>query len=303
MTLQADKNYIIFVFIQMANNIATQSIKLIHEPINEDYEWIQYNNELRIIHSIKDDMYQMQSIIDACHSSKLPKDWFRNKSANELLHEFARQDAGGRIPLPDQAVINYIDSSYPSTGQLVYALRLNLPSGLQGYYIHRLLVNAVAMWASPKYALHIFMMLDEIAMQERNEMQRRIDEQNEIISKQEQVIIAQQPRLVPEHKERRYTYMVWYEDHPFDNTACQLHLVRRNNDTFKQVADQFKDKVWFIKHDLPIAMTPNEDIKTLIRNAFNRKDCHIKANVIAIRKSLLKQAHDIIVKYFDEYTA
>ena len=262
------------------NNIATQTIKLIHEPINDDYEWLQYNNQLRIIRSIHDDMYQMQSIINACHSSKPPKDWFRNQSTKELLHEFELQNTTRGIPPVENAI----------------EFRDNLPNGLRGYYINHLLVNAVAMWASPRYAIHVFKLLDEIATQQRDELQQRINEQ-------QQVIIAQQPRLVPEHKERRYTYMVWYEDHPFDNTACQLHLVRRNNDTFKQVADQFKDKVWFVKHDLPIAMTPNEDIKTLIRNAFNRKDCHIKANVIAIRKSLLKQAHDIIVKYFDEYTA
>lgn len=58
---------------------------IIHEPINDDYEWIQYNNELRIIRSIKDDMYQMKSIIRACNSKKLSKDWFKNETTNELI--------------------------------------------------------------------------------------------------------------------------------------------------------------------------------------------------------------------------
>ena len=226
----------------------------------------------------------MQSIINACHSTKQARHWFDNASTKEVLNEFGYQNATGRI-LPLEHVIEYRDG---------------LANGLRGYYIHHLLVNAVAMWASPRYAIHVFELLHEIATQERAELQQRIDEQQQRINEQQHVINTQRPRLVPEHKERRYTYLIWYEDHPFDNAECQLHLVRRNNDSFKQLDKHHKDKVWFIKHDLPIAMTPNEDIKTLIHNAI---DCHIKANVITIRKASLKQAYDIVVKYFDEYTS
>ena len=49
-------------------------------PINEDYEWVKYNERLRVLHSIKDDMYQMQSIISACNSNKRPQHWFENQS-------------------------------------------------------------------------------------------------------------------------------------------------------------------------------------------------------------------------------
>ena len=49
----------------------------IREAINCDYEYIQYNKQLRLIHSIDDDMYQMKSIIEACHENKLCADWFR----------------------------------------------------------------------------------------------------------------------------------------------------------------------------------------------------------------------------------
>ncbi|KAK8899824.1 hypothetical protein M9Y10_002146 [Tritrichomonas musculus] len=76
----------------------TNSSRLIREPINDEYEWIQYNNQLRIIHSINDDMYQMKSIIEACGSSKPSKDWFRNQSTKELLSEFELENARGGIP-------------------------------------------------------------------------------------------------------------------------------------------------------------------------------------------------------------
>ena len=68
----------------------------LNEKINDDYEWIQYNEKLRLIHSIKDDMYQMQSIVNACNSQKQIRHWFDNKSTKELL-----EYASGKI-LPDE---------------------------------------------------------------------------------------------------------------------------------------------------------------------------------------------------------
>ncbi|KAI5511966.1 KilA, N-terminal/APSES-type HTH, DNA-binding family, partial [Trichomonas vaginalis G3] len=62
---------------------------IVHEAINEEYEYIQFNKQLRLIRSVKDDMYQMQSILTACFApdTKKPQDWFRNQSTIELLNE------------------------------------------------------------------------------------------------------------------------------------------------------------------------------------------------------------------------
>ena len=98
------------------------------QPINNDYEYIQYNKHLRIVHSIKDDMYQMQSIITACHSNKLCNDWFRNKQTNEIIDELKNET---------------------STGIPVVEKRDDLPNGLRGFYVHRLLVNSVGSCRSP----------------------------------------------------------------------------------------------------------------------------------------------------------
>ena len=40
-------------------SINTTTPNAIIEKINDDYEWIQYNEKLRLIHSIKDDMYSI----------------------------------------------------------------------------------------------------------------------------------------------------------------------------------------------------------------------------------------------------
>ena len=46
------------------------------EPITEDYEWMYYNDRLRIIHSINDDMFHMKSIVDALHPDIVAKEGY-----------------------------------------------------------------------------------------------------------------------------------------------------------------------------------------------------------------------------------
>ena len=70
----------------------TNTNTIVHEVINDEYEWIQYNNHLRIIRSVNDDMYQMQSIINACYSNKQSYHWFENQSTIEILDEFMKDD-------------------------------------------------------------------------------------------------------------------------------------------------------------------------------------------------------------------
>ena len=64
---------------------------VIRQPINNEYEYIQYNEKLRLIHSISDDMYQMQSIINACNSKKQAYRWRQLNETNEIIKELASQ--------------------------------------------------------------------------------------------------------------------------------------------------------------------------------------------------------------------
>ncbi|KAI5513874.1 KilA, N-terminal/APSES-type HTH, DNA-binding family, partial [Trichomonas vaginalis G3] len=133
------------------------TIAIVHEAINEEYEYIQYNKQLRLIRSVKDDMYQMQSIMNALRSTKQAYHWFENQQTKELLEEFPHMIAS--LGKPGE--------------EIPYENRKNLAPGLKGYYVHRLLVNAVAMWASPRYACYIFMMLDELYKAEREDMEKK----------------------------------------------------------------------------------------------------------------------------------
>ncbi|KAK8895288.1 hypothetical protein M9Y10_023734 [Tritrichomonas musculus] len=250
--------------------------KLVYEPINEDYEWIQYNKQLRIIHSVNDDMYQVQSIINACESTKQATRWINSESKSEIFDEIVKVQKCTY----DEIVQN----------------RRNLAPGLRGYYIHRLLVNYVAMWASPKYAVHIFKLLDEIASKERNELTKMVEEK-------ETQIIKQQPRLVPKKKENSYKYLIWKEDQPDDPDMILLHLVKRNCRSFRQVSKHFnnKDERWFYRDNLPIAMTPNEDIKDLVRRTLPGSEYDIDGSTILTYKEHLPILYESITKYFNEF--
>ncbi|KAI5541769.1 KilA, N-terminal/APSES-type HTH, DNA-binding family, partial [Trichomonas vaginalis G3] len=244
---------------------------IVHEAINEEYEYIQFNKQLRLIRSVKDDMYQMQSILTACFApdTKKPQDWFRNQSTIELLNE--AENSTTRNPVVAKTRVG----EKPQSPKL-YENREKLPNGLRGYYVHRLLVNAVAMWASPRYAWYIYRLLDEIHRQEREEMENKLEAKDKSIQKRI-------PRSVPKGKEKNYKYMIYTEEmeNEEDKDMVMLHLVRRNNKSFYDLAKIYKsDRNWFYRENLPISMTPNEDVKQIVQDTlpqthYDMKGCTI----------------------------
>ena len=269
----------------MSVNAQTNTdMSVVTTPINDDYEWVQYNERLRIVHSIKDDMYQMQSIISACNSHKLCADWFRNQSTKELLESAKNATMG--IPLLEKTHEN--GSMGIPIVEKIYENRPNLPNELRGYYIHRLLVNHVAMWASPTYAWYIMKLLDDIFQKQREQLNNKIEEMK--------------PRQVPQSKQRSYKYMIWKEDIEGDDSHVKLHLVKRNTKTFYDMGQIYKsDKNWFFRDNLPIAMTPNEDIKKIIKQNFTGREATVKASTVMINKDCLDRLHDLVNNYFDNF--
>ncbi|EAX76739.1 hypothetical protein TVAG_320940, partial [Trichomonas vaginalis G3] len=274
---------------------------IVHEAINEEYEYIQYNKQLRLIRSVKDDMYQMQSILTACFApdTKLPKDWFRNQSTQELLSEaqrdilFSENSEEQRVGKKPQSPKTHENSEEQRVGEKpqspkLYENREKLPNGLRGYYVHRLLVNAVAMWASPRYAWYIYRLLDEIHRQEREEMENKLEAKDKSIQKRI-------PRSVPKGKEKNYKYMIYTEEmeNEEDRDMVMLHLVRRNNKSFYDLAKIYKsDRNWFYRENLPISMTPNEDVKQIVQDTLPQTHYDIKGCTILTFKEdlpLLKE--------------
>ncbi|EAX81717.1 hypothetical protein TVAG_174360 [Trichomonas vaginalis G3] len=265
---------------------------IVHEAINEEYEWVQFNKQLRLIRSVKDDMYQMQSILTACYApdTKLPKDWFRNQSTQELLSE-AQRDILFSENSEEQRV-----GKKPQSPKL-YENREKLPNGLRGYYVHRLLVNAVAMWASPRYAWYIYRLLDKIHRQEREEMENKLEAKDKSIQKRI-------PRSVPKGKEKNYKYMIYTEEmeNEEDKDMVMLHLVRRNNKSFYDLAKIYKsDRNWFYRENLPISMTPNEDVKQIVQDTLPQTHYDMKGCTILTFKEDLPLLKEKITEYFDNF--
>ncbi|KAI5547434.1 KilA, N-terminal/APSES-type HTH, DNA-binding family [Trichomonas vaginalis G3] len=272
---------------------------IVHEAINEEYEYIQYNKQLRLIRSVKDDMYQMQSILTACYApdTKLPKDWFRNQSTIELLNE-AQRDILFSENSEEQRV-----GKKPQSPKL-YENREKLPNGLRGYYVHRLLVNAVAMWASPRYAWYVCKLLDEIHRQEREQMEKKLQAKDEVIESKDKSIQKRIPRSVPKGKEKSYKYMIYTEEleKEEDRDMVMLHLVRRNNKSFYDLAKIYKsDRNWFYRENLPISMTPNEQIKEIVKNTLPQTHYDIKGCTILTFKEDLTLLKEKITEYFDNF--
>ncbi|EAX78340.1 hypothetical protein TVAG_102270 [Trichomonas vaginalis G3] len=253
---------------------------IVHEAINEEYEYIQFNKQLRLIRSVKDDMYQMQSILTACFApdTKKPQDWFRNQSTQELLSEIS------------------LDREKPVLPK-THENREKLPNGLRGWYVHRLLVNAVAMWASPRYAWYIYRLLDEIHRQEREELENKLEAKDKSIQKRI-------PRSVPKGKEKNYKYMIYTEEmeNEEDRDMVMLHLVRRNNKSFYDLAKIYKsDRNWFYRENLPISMTPNEQVKQIVQDTLPQTHYDIKGCTILTFKEDLPLLKEKITEYFDNF--
>ncbi|KAI5510775.1 KilA, N-terminal/APSES-type HTH, DNA-binding family [Trichomonas vaginalis G3] len=260
---------------------------IVHEAINEEYEYIQFNKQLRLIRSVKDDMYQMQSILTACFApdTKHADDWFKNQSTQELLSEIS------------------LDRLF-SVLHKTHENRKNLPINLRGYYVHRLLVNAVAMWASPRYAWHVYRLLDEIHRQEREEMEKKLQAKDEVIEAKDKSIQKRIPRSVPKGKEKNYKYMIYTEEleKEEDKDMVMLHLVRRNNKSFYDLAKIYKsDRNWFYRENLPISMTPNEDVKQIVQDTLPQTHYDMKGCTILTFKEDLPLLKEKITEYFDNF--
>lgn len=92
-------------------------------PINNELEYYNYNDELEIVHSIKEDMFQCKSILDSLKVNKQTNEWQRNKDTKDLIEGF---------------------KSMPEFQYKILIKEFTFADKFKkynGYYIHRLLVN------------------------------------------------------------------------------------------------------------------------------------------------------------------
>ncbi|KAK8899823.1 hypothetical protein M9Y10_002145 [Tritrichomonas musculus] len=95
------------------------------------------------------------------------------------------------------------------------------------------------MWASPRYALSICILLDKIAAEERDELVKITTKERDELAK---TIAEQRPRMVPASIATCYRYIIWKEPSPTDSNKVVLHLVKRHKSNFRQVAKHYHNK-------------------------------------------------------------
>ena len=245
-------------FIEEDENENENKLQAMIVPINEKYEWFQYNSQLRLIHSINDDMFQVASIIKACNSNKEIKHWMENKGTKELLKEFEERKSEVGIPTPGK----------------IMEKRTNIQIDLRGLYINRFLVNIIAQWCSPIYAVYIAKLLDDIFAKEREEMKKEIElQQNQINQLQEQIkttTSSYKQRSVPKNYDRHYIFLLTYEDENWKrkraNEIVELKSHRLSKKSFYQIKREIPCyKRFYIQTHLPISMTINEDLQRYLK--------------------------------------
>ncbi|KAI5500394.1 KilA, N-terminal/APSES-type HTH, DNA-binding family [Trichomonas vaginalis G3] len=230
----------------------------------------------------------MQSILTACFApdTKHTDDWFKNQQTKELLSEAQRP----RL--------------FPGSPKL-YENRKNCQMVLRGWYVHRLLVNAVAMWASPRYAWYIFMMLDEIHRQEREEMEKKLQAKDEVIEAKDKNIQKRIPRSVLKGKEKNYKYMIYTEEMENEEDRDMVMFAfsqKKQHKSFYDLAKIYKsDRNWFYRENLPISMTPNEDVKQIVQDTLPQTHYDMKGCTILTFKEDLPLLKEKITEYFDNF--
>lgn len=155
--------------------LVTLNMKTI-KPINTELEYYEYNDELKLVHLIKEDMFQCKSILNSLNcEDKRVNNWVRNNDTKDLIEGFKSMREFAHGLLIDEFVFSNNLKQY------------------NGYYIHRLLVNHFAMWANKKYAYKISLILDDHF--ENLRLKKEMTEKNDCIHRLEELVKTQNNKI------------------------------------------------------------------------------------------------------------
>lgn len=145
------------------------------------------NDEIYIIHSIDDDMYQLSSILSSCKSKLNDNDWMNHPDTIELRKSTEMSllhTKGNNIQL-----IKYKSDCSPQ---------------FKGIYVHKALVGPISFSISTLYASYINQLLDCI---EKIKFERQFENLKNYVQSLE-------PKTVPEQLVGTHFYMLVFEERP-----------------------------------------------------------------------------------------
>jgi len=137
-----------------------QSPNLTHKLKDKNYEWIYFNVEDRnyiFIRSIKDNMFQFESIVNRCQNQgeNSFSSWHSNIDVKRFLLDADKEFS------KDQQTCLDINENYFVSSQLIDDRKS------EGHYVHILLVNSIALWMNYPFPWDIMAFLYKLSKEKK----------------------------------------------------------------------------------------------------------------------------------------
>ncbi|KAA6375480.1 MAG: hypothetical protein EZS28_028993 [Streblomastix strix] len=164
-----------------------------------------------------------------------------------------------------------IDEGQPDknlSGPLMYSIDKGYANDFKGYYVHPILINYIAIWISPKYAVtvrKIMVSINENSQQTHTTFEantsRLIEQLQRENTDYSNTIQQMVPRLVPQDKQYDYIYSVELINEDIDGRYQKVHRLHKNSINKYPLIEQ-RSTIYI--NNLPIAVTINHAIKDML---------------------------------------
>ncbi|KAA6376457.1 MAG: hypothetical protein EZS28_028017 [Streblomastix strix] len=261
---------------------------------NETFKIGSYNG-LNILMRKSDGYVNASKLCDQHHKP------FRHLLKNQFWHSYLDEEtqeleSGGIPPHP-----------------LMYEINKGFENKFKGYYIHPHLINYVAIWISPRYAVIVRKIMDKInettiaehdadktqaiAGQFHNVINVVTDTLSDRITELNQQVRQLAPRAVPNGKEKTYILIVeevnedeQHEEQQEDQITIRVRRINKKDLRPAKIERYLRESLLFVDN-LPIAMTINERIKEVLQQ---RQDVKIWSTHYTFPEDQLDQIIDQI---------
>lgn len=123
----------------------------IYQPINEDYEYVQYNSELLLIHHLESDLYQLESLLDNFPIDLTADDVLSDPEIQDVIEKV--NDLSETELLPSVVAFQDLEQLNDEDFEEYRYQNEDLFERLNGIYVHKFLINIIAMKYSTDYLI------------------------------------------------------------------------------------------------------------------------------------------------------
>jgi len=191
----------------------------------------------------------------------------------------------------------------PETGGPIYELKKGYTNEIRGSYVHPNLINYIAFWSSPKYAVYVGKIMDLINEKNRlssktledtiEDLKQQNDELRTQLGVKDERIDELIPRTVKRGREHDYRIMVYKSNTTTDKVS--LTFVRRSKKTWKKIHEDIRasDNCLFFADNLQMARTTVIKIFDQITEQLNEKEFTIVNKTITVNSQYVDRIIEI----------